>query len=171
MLRNKRIGVVFTLTALLAPLGASPAAAQSPADHARASGDMQPAGMTWPGIPGPFKIMNPLTGLCFDSNTGAAYYGRCNSTDVGQRWGWWNGGFLISLQTGKCLVPYSGWPYPYMSLVPCDNRDSRHFWTHQNMAILNKATGRCVIAGVEGEALKAEPCVTTPTMAWSVTYW
>lgn len=156
-----RIRTLFSgaFTALLLITGVVPGAAT-----ASESATRQVAG-----IPGPFKIMNPRTGLCFDSGPQVAYHGRCNSTDVGQRWGWWNGGFLISLQSGKCLNTYE--VYPYLALGSCNNESSGDYWIHQNSAIRNNASGRCVHVGVEGEGLKAEPCVSTSSQVWSVTYW
>ncbi|WP_354595849.1 ricin-type beta-trefoil lectin domain protein [Jiangella alba] len=101
-----------------------------------------------PGTPGPFRIRNPTTGICLDSNERHIYYGKCNSTDAGQKWGWWNGGWLISLQTGKCVSPWGGdWPEPYLSLQGCWSDLLSQRWIHQNQAIKNVLHGTASMRG------------------------
>ncbi|GAA2628188.1 hypothetical protein GCM10010411_76880 [Actinomadura fulvescens] len=131
-----------------------------------------------PGTPGPFKIANHEDlGLCLDT-TGtlgrSVYLGRCHSGDSGQRWGWWNGGWLIHLQSGYCLAAVTVGNVNAAELQRCiDHRIQ--YWTHQNFAILNTSTGsnRCLTPAhaVEGAHVNPINCFTTPSQGWNVTYW
>jgi hypothetical protein len=125
-----------------------------------------------PGTPGPFKIRNPITRLCLDTYTDGripVYMGRCNSSDAGQRWGWWNGGWLINLATGKCIQP-SYFDTPVWQ-GDCSTETGAQFWTHRNGAIVNTRYGTCLQATSEGARVPVRGCLTTPFQAWTVTYW
>ncbi|MFI6631372.1 RICIN domain-containing protein [Nonomuraea fuscirosea] len=131
-----------------------------------------------PGTPGPFKIANHANqGLCLDTsgNLGwGVYLGRCNSSDSGQRWGWWNGGWLIHLQSGYCLAAVTVSGVNVTQLQHCIDHPIQ-YWTHRNSAIRNSSTGteRCLspAAITEGADVEPLPCISSPSRGWSVTYW
>ena len=126
-----------------------------------------------PGTPGPFLIRNPKFNLCLDSNaSGLMYYGRCNSSDPGQRWGWWNGGWLISLQNGDCVSPWSAWGRPYLSLDSCNSElgGGLQHWTHRNQAIVNTYHDDCIEVQSEGWTVTTRKCRTSTFQTWTVTY-
>ncbi|AQZ62212.1 unnamed protein product [[Actinomadura] parvosata subsp. kistnae] len=129
-----------------------------------------------PGTPGPFRIANHGSGLCLDTGSfgSSVYVGRCNGDDAGQRWGWWNGGWLINLQLDQCLAAVTISGAVQARLQPCVDYPFQH-WTHQNFAILNTSTGtnRCLqpAAAVEGANVAPVTCRTTSSQGWSVTYW
>lgn len=132
-----------------------------------------------PGTPGPFKIANHENlRLCLDTAGnlgGSVYLGRCHSGDPGQKWGWWNGGWLIHLQSSYCLAAVAtGTGVHAAELQRCiDHRIQ--YWTHQNFAILNTSTGSnlCLSPAIAAEGAHVSPgtCVTTPSQGWNVTYW
>ncbi|MEV4898680.1 RICIN domain-containing protein, partial [Nonomuraea sp. NPDC055795] len=98
-----------------------------------------------PGTPGPFKIANHEDlGLCLDTTGnlgGDVYLGRCHSGDPGQRWGWWNGGWLIHLRSGYCLAAVTtGSGVRLAELQRCIDHRIQH-WTHQNFYIRTTSTG------------------------------
>ncbi len=98
------------------------------------------------------------------------YHGRCNSSDQGQRWGWWNGGWLINLRTGLCIAERRISDGSLIMLESCRN-DPYYYWTHRNQAIVNTARGTCVDSGGEGYIIKAVACRTSLHQTWRVTYW
>ncbi|WP_053204173.1 RICIN domain-containing protein [Jiangella muralis] len=165
--------VIVVLVAIFAAAMSTASAAARPIDvPVQPSDVVAPSGVYIPpGTPGPFRIRNPTTDMCLDSNSTYIYYGKCNSSDAGQKWGWWNGGWLISLQTGKCVAPYGDWLPPYLSLGSCWPEPKSLQWVHQNQAIKNELNGNCVHAGPEGNIVFTQSCSTSQFQAWSVTYW
>lgn len=126
-----------------------------------------------PGTPGPFKIRNGFTGYCLDSSTDGnyrVYHGECNDRDAGQKWGWWNGGWLINLETGYCVSERRLSDGTAIRLESCE-LERYDYWTHTNLAIQNKARGTCVTSGPIGSQIRAVPCLTSIYQTWRVTYW
>lgn len=126
-----------------------------------------------PGTPGPFKIRNAASGLCLDSSTDgnySVYHGRCNSSDPGQRWGWFNGGWLINLHTGLCVRELRIGEGTRIQMGGC-HYEASYYWIHRNQAIQSVQNGTCVSSGPEGAQIQALPCRTTLHQAWSVWYW
>lgn len=129
------------------------------------------------GIPGPFKIRNWWSGLCLDVKpvggtveSRQVYTGVCHSGDPGQRWGWFNGGFLISLARNQCAT--DGRDFPVQAVDFCTDWSGEH-WTHRNGAIVNAQFGHCLEAPATGPGawVHTNPCRTTTRQGWYVTYW
>lgn len=166
-LRWARVLVVAILTLCAAVAGGGTAGAQPTSSGA----EVRPLAAYPPGTPGPFKIQNPSTGLCLDTYTDGripVYMGRCNHTDPGQRWGWFNGGWLINLTTGKCV--YASY-YDTPVLQGSCRYTSNDYWTHRNGAIVNSRYGTCLISQNEGVRVPVGGCLSIPRQVWSVTYW
>ncbi len=124
-------------------------------------------------IPGPFKIQNQALRLCLDSDPSGKdtilYMGRCAP---GQRWGWYNGGFLKHLSSNMCVGVGS---HPslghYGALEPCDVNWRDPYWTHQNFAITGNGS-QCLQGGPHpGNYLPHVRCLTDTRHGWWVTYW
>ena len=132
------------------------------------------APVTAAGIPGPFKIVNQWSGLCLDYGTWGVnvYQGVCNSTDAGQRWGWYNGGFLMNLSNNKCASANYDPQFP-VAVVACSDYGGQH-WRHQNFAIVNEFYGfRCMEPQTDspGNQVLAPQCRTSNHQGWYVYYW
>lgn len=148
--------VLATLMTPLMLLGASPAmAAEAP-----------------PGTPGPFKIISQADqNFCLDYGTrgNLVYLGLCNPNDAGQRWGWFNHGWLINLSNGGC-VSSNGLYAIVLACVP----DAAHYWRHQNYAIVNEQTGVCLrieSLGVVASPIIPVACANDRRQGWYVNYW
>ncbi|MER6162929.1 RICIN domain-containing protein [Streptomyces sp. NPDC001868] len=176
---RKAVAVALSSLALAsASLATSASAAPTATGAVDASAALRNEGpgapVTAAGIPGPFKIVNQYSGLCLDYGTEGnyAYLGVCNSTDAGQRWGWYNGGFLINLSNNKCASANYDPQFP-VAVVACSDYGGQH-WTHQNFAIVNENYGfRCMEAQINrpGSVILTRPCRTSSHQGWYVYYW
>ncbi len=180
-MRSRRVGaqiwkrvVVAVLGATLGMLAMAVGAVSATADP---RSEAPAAEAVPPGIPGPLKIRNQATGLCLDvgPDTGTldsykVYMGYCNSSDRGQRWGWWNGGYLMSLARNQCLSDSGQFDTQLVSF--CSDYGLEH-WRHQNWAIVNAGSGHCLqpMTTSEGVWLRTVTCRTTPQQGWWVSYW
>ena len=170
----RRVLVAAALAfASLVALSTTVAASAEPSQPDTDGSAVSVAALVPPGTPGPFKIQNVYNGLCLDSSTdGSVYFGRCNRSDPGQRWGWWNGGFLIQLATGRC-VAHSVGSNAMRQAGSCNSSDVAQFWTHRNQAIVNTRSGLCAEGGDndEGRPVFMVTCRSSSAMAWWATYW
>jgi Ricin-type beta-trefoil lectin domain len=175
MLRPRSVIRLVALATLVVPLMLFAVSAAEAQPHTKALSTASSGAAAFPpGTPGPFMIVNQSSGLCLDyGNQGNyVYQGVCNSTDAGQRWGWFNGGWLINLARDKCAVDtLSG--IPIVSLATCDSSDPYQYWRHQNYMIVNGYTGRCMEPGDSDSGTKvySGSCVPRSSQRWSVWYW
>lgn len=172
MLRPGSVLRLVVLATLIVPLMLFAASAAEALPHTKAvSSESYGAADPPPGTPGPFRIVNQWSGLCLDYGTSErnVYQGVCNSTDPGQRWGWFNGGWLINLARNECAT--DGGQYP-VQVVACQDHSMMH-WRHQNYAIVNGLSGYCIEAGTDspGNWVTTQRCRTTNHQGWYVVYW
>jgi hypothetical protein len=169
--RQVLVAAALAFASLMALSTTAPASAETSQPDSDGSAVSVAAALVPPGTPGPFRIQNVYNGLCLDSSTDrSVYFGRCNRSDPGQRWGWWNGGWLIQLSTGRCVEHLSN----IMKQADfCSTGHAAQFWTQINQAIRNTGSGLCANGtdNDEGQPVFMGTCRTTLEQAWSVQYW
>jgi hypothetical protein len=172
----RSMGLRRTFARLAVALAVLPVAVAMGAESASAEPRNEGAGATAApaGIPGPFKILNKASGRCLDAPAksigGPVAQSTCNGSDEGQRWGWYNGGWLINLKRNECL----GGEYinTSVSVRPCQEV-ANQYWRHQNFAIVNGQTGYCLepYDSQAGTEVMSTTCRTSVWQNWQVTYW
>jgi hypothetical protein len=167
--RLKKLGRTFarlavTLTVLAVAMGAEGASAAPRNEGASAV----PAG-----IPGPLKIQNKASGMCLDEPGigGPVAQIPCNGSDQGQRWGWFNGGWLKNLKLDKCLRGVGSEDFSVFT-SHCEDVKNQH-WLHHNFFIINGQSGLCLepLSGAVGSPIVIERCYSWNWQNWQVTYW
>jgi hypothetical protein len=166
---TKPVAVLTTLLAVIAAHTATASASTAPEPGLVGNSSLNAAASP-AGEPGPYRIQNQSTLRCLDVNENDFVQVQpCDSSDRGQRWIIWNGGWVKNQFTGKCLAK---WDMRNMFTETCANSTHQYwqFWTPQWFQ--NIYSNECLRDFNESDrAATTAGCVHYTQYYWDVRIW